>query len=493
MVGRTEGAIRRHPEHTVIVLLAIAAAFIAAAAIVTLGSDCSSASISDDWSYDVTSKTLTYSGPANMPDYTPGDNPVTYLGAYDALYVVFNTNIIRIGDCALKGSGIHEMTVPSNVTSIGRLSFGECHDLKTISLPSGLKKIGEYAFVSCTMLKSVSMPSTVESIGANAFFNCISLESVDLPPYDAGHDERTLVITERAFYGCTALKTIEIPFHVTEICRSAFCGCSSLYSITFDEIELFDEKGKSQGFYSKISLIDDRAFQDCTSLTRFLVPDKLEIIGADIFKGTANLVSIETRGTNGHFRSSDGVLFDLGLTILYCYPAGKDGSSYIIPSSTVAIYETAFDGAKKLSSLAIGQSEVYSSDNGVLFDAEYRSLIRYPEGKVDSRYTIPDTVTEVCTNAFTGALNLKNLVLTSSAITFRSNSLCLGSFGNDVELNVSAPDDYRIPDNACNQYTTLNYGGGSGGNTTVLIIIIACAAVLIIALAAVLVIRRRRI
>ncbi len=53
----------------------------------------------------------------------------------------------------------------------------------------------------------------------------------------------------------------------------------------------------------------------------------------------------------------------------------------------------------------------YSSVDGILFSKDLTSLIRYPEGKQDSTYVVPETVTRIENNAFVFSGYIKNIVL----------------------------------------------------------------------------------
>ena len=55
-----------------------------------------------------------------------------------------------------------------------------------------------------------------------------------------------------------------------------------------------------------------------------------------------------------------------------------------------------------------------SSEDGVLFNKDKTELIRYPAGKEDESYTIPDTVTKISESAFSGCENLTSVTISES-------------------------------------------------------------------------------
>lgn len=93
--------------------------------------------------------------------------------------------------------------------------------------------IGGSAFYNCTELKSVIIPYGVKEISNNAFEGCSGLQSVSIP----GSVE---FIGGNAFLYCTALTSITFPEGVTSIGTAAFYGCSSLISVTIpSSLEVF--------------------------------------------------------------------------------------------------------------------------------------------------------------------------------------------------------------------------------------------------------------
>lgn len=50
-----------------------------------------------------------------------------------------------------------------------------------------------------------------------------------------------------------------------------------------------------------------------------------------------------------------------------------------------------------------GESNVYASENGVLFSKDKAMLIRFPAAHAEKNYIIPKDVSEVSADAFTGA------------------------------------------------------------------------------------------
>ena len=244
----------------------------------------------------------------------------------------------------------------------------------------------------------------------------------DEPPW---HDYKSLitaVIIEKgvidigymAFYGCENIKSVTIPNSVIGIGSYAFHGCKSLTSLT--------------------------------------IPKSVQVISGYTFSNCPGLTSINVSKGNKSLRSIDGVLFSINhrekqslvqqLTgknnetlTLYRYPAGRQGA-YTIPGNVTRIIANAFGGSTGLTSLTIpGSVKIdsygellasdcinltsinvdndnphYSSIDGVLFNKDATTLIRYPEGKRGA-YTIPNGVTEIGDMAFYNNTNLTSVTI----------------------------------------------------------------------------------
>ena len=87
---------------------------------------------------------------------------------------------------------------------------------EAVVIPDGVRSIGDRAFAGCSSLKSIIIPSGVEVIRPLAFLNCKNLTSVSFP-------DTLRLIDARAFSGCANLFKIDLPEGV-ELGTDCFAG-----------------------------------------------------------------------------------------------------------------------------------------------------------------------------------------------------------------------------------------------------------------------------
>ena len=364
----------------------------------------------------------------------------TYAATYgDLTYKVRDDGTIQITDCDTSVSG--ELTIPDTiegkkVTSIANYAFDDCSRLTGITIPNSVKSIGEYAFDDCSRLTyinvekenssyssidgilfnktqtvimkypgekkgtSYEIPDSVTSIGNGAFEFCRSLTNITIP-------NGVTSIGNGAFEFCRSLTNITIPDSVTSIGCSAFSDCSSLTNITipnsvtsignhaFGWCRSLTSVTISEG----VTSIDYGAFYECSSLTNITIPDSVTSIGSGAFSDCSSLTSINVSDNNKNYCSVSGVLFNKDKTEIIRYPSGKKDISYTIPEGVTSIGDHAFSGCSRLTNITIPNS-VTSIGVSAFYDC--RSL---------TSIEIPNSVTSIGGYAFSSCDSLINITI----------------------------------------------------------------------------------
>lgn len=407
------------------------------------------------WSYDFKSGNLYY----NITDEEAKTVEVTYevyggsdnySSLSDELYIPTSVNyngsdyaVTSIGEWAFVScSSITSVIIPNSVTSIGNDAFCYCRGLTSVNIQGNITSIGSYAFADCSSLASLDIPSSVTSIGEFAFSGCSDLASVNIPIGITS-------IGTCTFQSCSSLKSIIIPTSVTNIGSSAFANCFDLTSVAIP---------------NSVMSIGDTAFENCNGLSIVNIPNSVMNIGFGAFRFCSSLTAINVEEGNSCYSSYNGVLFNADKTTLIKYPEGKKETSYSVPEGVVKIDVSAFRGCENLTSVSIANTVAsigdeafsgclalalvnigkgvtdlgknlfsgcfsltainveegnssYSSENGVLFNDDMTTLIKYPEGKKETTYSIPNGVTCIGQSAFYGCSSLMSVSIPQSVDT----------------------------------------------------------------------------
>jgi hypothetical protein len=345
------------------------------------------------------------------------DNPA-YTSENGILFNKSKTALIKYPEGKTETSYI----IPDKVISIGYDAFNGCSNLTSITIPETVTSIEDDAFFGCTRLGQIAIPNNVTSIGSSAFGRCTNLTSVIIP-------DGITSIEYAAFSECENLSSITIPDSVTSIEKRAFKECKSLTSITIPD---------------SVTSIGDRAFYGCKSLKSITIGKGITRIEDVTFFLCDNLISIEVDENNPVLASEDGVLFNKSKTELLLYPKGRD-DVYIIPNtvttinkdaflncclasikisySVTSIEHAAFQFCKNLISIDVDENNpVFASEHGVLFDKSKTLLIKYPTGKAETNYIVPNSVMSIEESAFAWCKKLSSVIIPNSVTSIEDGT-----------------------------------------------------------------------
>lgn len=326
--------------------------------------------------------------------------------------VSFAEGLVEIGDYAF-GSCVSLKTfiIPNTVQVIGECAFTDCVQLNMVSLSRSLKVIEEEAFKNCLVLNKISLPSSLETIGDNVFVGCPLLDTLSVDSannsfvyeggilYTADYSEIVLApdpdaavinvlptvkkIRSNSFHNTSAVIELHIPATVEEIELNAFVGCVELTKLTvpFIGTEVDSDNSFQSVFGATLPLklteitvlqgtkINDKAFQNITSVKTITLPTTISSIGEYAFAGCNSLVTVNNLPST--LKSIAKNMFK------GCTQLSDATVASIITNSVVQINEGAFADCAKLTSVVV-PSSVKFIDKGAFAGCQSLASISLP-------------------------------------------------------------------------------------------------------------------
>ena len=347
-----------------------------------------------------------------------------------------------------------------------------------------VKTIAQTAFKNCTTVEYVYIPSTIVGIGLNeiddpikveadAFGGCSNLNTVEIDSnnqyytnnngdgiiydknktklyyYPTAKTDSSFTIIDgvtsieyRAFANCTNINTVVAPKGLTTIGTYAFLDCTNLSRITLNEglktidVGAFEscKSLKEIKLPSTVETIGTCAFQECVELTKIDIPSSTTSIESDAFSRCFKLASINVDSANNNYTNynNDGVLYTKDMTIIVRYPQAKDGTEYTISNNTTKIGYQAFEQCNNLTKVEI-------PDTVTFIDA-----FAFARSKNLQQITIPEGVTELSYFIFSECSSLKevNLPDTLKEISRSTFDGCTSLEEIIIPGNVTKIDDF---------------------------------------------------
>jgi len=184
---------------------------------------------------------------------------------------------------------------------------------------------------------------------------------------------------------------------------------------------------------NRVKVIDDTAFYWCTNLTSITLPDTLKVIRSNAFYGCENLTSINI--PNGVEKIESGAF-------IKC----KSLSSVTIPRSVTSIGALAFDECTSMTSIDVASDNpTYHSEDGILFNKNMDTIVKYSCDKKGDAYIIPDTVTQLADWSFAGCINLKSVIIPDSVEAIGSGAF----FGCENLTSIVIPSSVKSIGDRC--------------------------------------------
>ena len=394
-----------------------------------------------------------------------------YLLAYNGTEtaVTVSDGVKYISDSAFSGNeSLTSVVLPASVVSIGAEAFYGLEQLEEVVIPESVAEIGADAFTGTAFLddyegdffivgdgillkykgndENVVIPDGVKQIASEAIYLNLTVRSIVVP-------EGVEKLDELAIAGCARLNSLQMPSTVVELGKycigyyysEILSGSVTLLSDSYLTIwgadneavsEYCENAGKTyipesafsgtvtDGISYRIDpeehtlyvtgkgAIPDNTYPwlSCASLIRHVViGENITSVGQYCFKNLGKAVSVSFPST----------LMEIGNRAFYSCTGLTEVT---LPKSATSVSYTAFMNCSSLKQILVEEGNpVYSSEDGILYNAQDRALILCPQGKkgdvristlassignyafysctLDS-ITLPETVTSVSQYAF---------------------------------------------------------------------------------------------
>ena len=183
-------------------------------------------------------------------------------------------------------------------------------------------------------------------------------------------------------------------------------GITSICNYAFSDCRNVETVELPEG----LQTIGTRAFDCCVSLTSINIPSSVENVGDYPFVDCVKLTDIIVAESNQYYASVDGVLFNKDKTTLVRYPTGKIAESYVVPSGVMTIGKQSFGSAGvdintgKATNGYCKLTKIELPDSISKIEAAAFSLCR------DLQYiNIPDSLESIESGIFRGCFALKEI------------------------------------------------------------------------------------
>ena len=204
-----------------------------------------------------------------------------FAGCQNLTKLTLGEGVTGLGDSALKDTRLEEITIPSTfktgTAKNSPFTSGENSTLKKVTFADGIQVIPQYFLSNITTLTKIEIPASVQKIGDHAFADCSNLTAVT---FKEPADSKLTTIDTSAFEGCSLMTLFKLPEGVTTINASAFKDCK--------KISLTD-------LPTGLITIGNAAFENCTMLRVGELP-AITALGTAAFKNCVNLpfLSVDT-------------------------------------------------------------------------------------------------------------------------------------------------------------------------------------------------------
>jgi hypothetical protein len=191
-----------------------------------------------------------------------------------------------------------------------------------------------------------------------------------------------------------------------------------------------------------------RAFEGNMQLKSFVLPDSLKRIGDHCFRLCENLEAIEIPAQVEKIND-------------FAFAGCLRLSRITLPASVTEMGASVFNYCPELIEISVSEDNPnYSNRDGVLFDKEQTTLIRYPSNRATVEYTIPETVKKMAPWAFDYCQNLETVVIPDGLTTIDPGAFAKCSSLQKIDISNTVTNIGMVAFTYCPQLKEVNIGSG---------------------------------
>ena len=274
-----------------------------------------------------------------------------------------------------------EATVPSfyhgiPVTEVAEKAFQSGKNLKKVTIGDHITTIGTSIFKGLAKIEEITIPFLGETIKDTESTVCrlFGLSQMEISNIPVSFKKITLekqeTLPSKAFENCAYIEEVHL-LGTTKISSYAFSNMAVLKCLELGE---------------ELKETESAAFNNLEALENLTLPSSLETFTDSIYNTkiaslhfgkslkeykfrnlNSSLKEISVDAENPNFSSENGILFNKDKTTLLTYPSGKEGDSYVLPSTVTTVGGCAFMGSKlthiDLSNVKVLEDEAFRSSH----------------------------------------------------------------------------------------------------------------------------------
>ena len=197
-----------------------------------------------------------------------------------------------------------------------------------------------------------------------------------------------------------------------------------------------------------VSTVRTQAFRDLNSIINVLIPDSITKIENSAFSRCSSLTAINVSDGNKYYTSVGGVVFNKDMTSIIRYPNGKKEANYTIPNGVTKINDYAFNDCTSLAGVVIPDS-VTSIGFGAFQGCSSLAEIN-----------LPDSVTEIGDWAFVDCASLTEIVIPNSVTKIGETAFFKCALA-EINIPASVTQIGNLAFSRCNSLTAINVSDGN--------------------------------